>query len=76
MWTSDGLIMLPECIQLKKALLAVFLRSMERSNWQFCTMQGLLICLNILGLLFEIRHAELQGGNAGFICAAAFVTTH
>jgi len=40
MWTSDGLIILPECIQLKKALLAVFLWSMERSNWQFCKMQG------------------------------------
>jgi len=37
-------------------------------------MQGLLICLNILGLLFKIRHDELQGGNAGFIGAAASVT--
>jgi len=47
---------------------------MERSIWQFCKMQGLLICLGILGLLFEIRHTELQGENAGFICADVSVT--
>ena len=37
-------------------------------------MQGLLIYLSILGLLFEIRHTELQGENASFICADASVT--
>lgn len=37
-------------------------------------MQGLLICLSTLGLLFEIRHIELWGENAGFICADASMT--
>ena len=36
-------------------------------------MQGLLICLSILRLLFEIRHTEPQGENPGFICADASV---
>jgi hypothetical protein len=37
-------------------------------------MQGLLICLSILGLLFEIGYTEQQRENTGFICVNASVT--